>query len=145
MKKPDIKPGEFVYILESQMWVEVVRNYNGGIVFTQKINSDEVTLTVPWDYFLTKEEVLKASEAIAALQLDAEKQKLSQRLEECENALRFYAEVNNWRGTPDQCGAVVANELIGDKSYPSQEAFDDCFEASGKRAREYFKKYEGEK
>lgn len=58
---------------------------------------------------------------------------LANRLVECEKALEYYADTNNWI-----CGFFSYDSLVGDTSDP-----DEFYKPTGgKRAREYFKKWE---
>jgi hypothetical protein len=67
------------------------------------------------------------------------------RLEECEEVLRFYSDRNSWKFESyknDVKDVIVSNDL-GCKSYSDEPDF--ACSSGGRRAREYFKKYEGKK
>lgn len=57
---------------------------------------------------------------------------LANRLTECEKALNYYADQNNWI-----CGFFSYDTLVGDTNKPDE--FKEP--TGGKRAREYFEKY----
>ena len=79
-----------------------------------------------------------------SIKLKKENAALKARLEEAEKALRFYADFDNWK---------YNNETLLKTDIPSDiesvetvsSSYVQVEEISGKRAREYFKKYEGEK